>query len=184
MWQTVRCIEINVQRILCAARDQIDGRSLMPSEHIIKRKWRREKMQIKVKISYLSSFFNIHPGSEPGLPIPALSSFRPASRFKAPASRQMPLPVFTGGGMRGGGNSSSMRGACGGPGTAGRSHRWTRHLPSGTPIRNKLLIIFYFAPDHWRWPVAGGSKKRRRKVSHSSTSFLSLNKKNTATVIL
>jgi hypothetical protein len=59
-------------------------------------------------------------GSESGLLIPALSSFR-APRFKAPAGRQPPLPVFTRGRTRGGSNRSSKRGFQGGRGTAGRS---------------------------------------------------------------
>jgi hypothetical protein len=55
-------------------------------------------------------------GSESGLPIPALSSFKP--RFKAPAVRQPFLPGFTRGGSRGGGNNSK-RGFQGGSGPAG-----------------------------------------------------------------
>ncbi len=43
-------------------------------------------------------------GSEAGLPIPALSSFRMPSS-KVPSGRQPALPVFTRGGSRGGGNT-------------------------------------------------------------------------------
>ncbi len=60
-------------------------------------------------------------GSEAGLPIPALSSFR-TPRFKAPAGRQPSLPVFTRGGSRGGGNNPK-RGSHGGSGSAGRPGR-------------------------------------------------------------
>jgi hypothetical protein len=63
----------------------------------------------------------LHSGSEAGLLIPALSSFR-APRFKAPAGRQPTPPVFTRGGSRGGGNNPK-RGFHGGSGSAGRSGR-------------------------------------------------------------
>jgi hypothetical protein len=69
------------------------------------------------------SFTSYESGSESGLPIPALTSFRPAPRFKAPAGRQPPFPGFTRGGSRGGGNASSKRGSSGRQGTAGRSGR-------------------------------------------------------------
>ncbi len=58
-------------------------------------------------------------GSEAGLPIPALSSFRLPS-FKMPSGRQHALPVFTRGGSSGGGNK---RGSRGGSGAAGRFGR-------------------------------------------------------------
>jgi hypothetical protein len=60
-------------------------------------------------------------GSEAGLPIPALSSFR-MPRFRVPADRQPFLPGFTRGGSRGGGNNPK-RGFQSGSGTAGRSGR-------------------------------------------------------------
>jgi hypothetical protein len=66
-------------------------------------------------------------GFESGMPIPALSSFRPAHRFKAPLSGQPPFPGFTRGGSRGGqqggSHSSSKRGSGSGQGTAGRMGR-------------------------------------------------------------
>jgi hypothetical protein len=58
------------------------------------------------------------PGMETGRPIPALSSFRPSHRFKAPLSSQPPFP--------GGGPSSSKRGSGSGQGTAGRTGRTGR----------------------------------------------------------
>ncbi len=60
-------------------------------------------------------------GSEAGLPITALSSFR-TPRFKAPADRQPFLPGFTRSGSPGGGNNPK-RGFHGGSGPAGRSGR-------------------------------------------------------------
>jgi hypothetical protein len=69
-------------------------------------------------------------GVESGLPIPALSSFRPANRFKLPLSAQPPFPGFTRGGsrggQRGGGPSSSKRGSGSGQGSAGRTSRYGR----------------------------------------------------------
>jgi hypothetical protein len=58
-------------------------------------------------------------GSEAGQPIPALSSFRKPS-FKVPSGRQPPLPVFTRGGSRGGGNKRGSRGGSGAAGHFGR----------------------------------------------------------------
>jgi hypothetical protein len=66
------------------------------------------------------------PGSEAGLPIPALSSFRMPSS-KEPSGRQPALPVSTSGGSRGGGNTTK-RGSRGGSGAAGRFGRCTRAL--------------------------------------------------------
>ncbi len=69
-------------------------------------------------------------GIESGMPIPALSSFRPAHRFKAPSSGQPFFPGFTRGGSRGGqqGGSqpSSKRGSGSGRGTADRTGRYSR----------------------------------------------------------
>ncbi len=69
-------------------------------------------------------------GIKSGMPIPALSSFRPALRFKAPLSGQPPFPGFTRGGsrggQRGGGPSSSKRGSGSGQGTTGRTGRYGR----------------------------------------------------------
>jgi hypothetical protein len=67
-------------------------------------------------------------GSESGLPIPPLTSFGPAPRFKAHASRQPHFPGFTRGSSRGGGNASSKRGSSGGQGTASPIFNYcTRH---------------------------------------------------------
>ena len=69
-------------------------------------------------------------GSGSGMPIPALSNFRPAPRFKTPNSGQQSFPGFTRGGSRGGyqgGNQpSSKRGSGSGHGTADRKGRYGR----------------------------------------------------------
>ncbi len=58
--------------------------------------------------------------------------------------RLTPLPVFTRGGSRGGGNGSSKRGYQGGRGTAGRYGRWSSHPPSlVTPLQIHSLNIHH-----------------------------------------
>jgi hypothetical protein len=66
-------------------------------------------------------------GADAGLPIPALSNFRPAPRFKLPRGGQMPPPVFTWGGSRGGqrgdANPAFQKDSGYGQGTSGRKRR-------------------------------------------------------------
>ena len=66
-------------------------------------------------------------GADAGLPIPALSNFRPAPRFKLPRGGQMPPPVFTRGGsrggQRGGANPAFQKGSGYGQGTSGQKSR-------------------------------------------------------------
>jgi hypothetical protein len=66
-------------------------------------------------------------GTDAGMPIPAMSSFRPAPRFKLPRGGQMPPPVFTRGGsrggQRGGANPAFQKGSGYGQGTSGRKSR-------------------------------------------------------------
>jgi hypothetical protein len=66
-------------------------------------------------------------GTDAGMPIPALSSFRPMPRFKSPRGGQMHTPVFTRGGsrggQRGGANPSFQKGSGYSQGTSGRKSR-------------------------------------------------------------
>jgi hypothetical protein len=66
-------------------------------------------------------------GMEAGMPIPALSSFRPTPRFKSPRGGQLHFPGFTRGsscgGQRGGSNPPLQRGSGSGQGTSGRKGR-------------------------------------------------------------
>jgi hypothetical protein len=65
-------------------------------------------------------------GSESGLAIPALTSFR--ARPSLQSACQPPFPGFTRGGSRGGGNTSSKRCSSGGQGTASPIFNYcTRH---------------------------------------------------------
>ncbi len=80
-------------------------------------------------------------GSESGLPISALTSFGPAPRFKAPASRQPPFPVSLGAA----------------PVAAATPLQREAPVVVRGPPRQSLIVVLviiylkmcFLAPDHW-----------------------------------